>query len=261
MLKLHILERGKGTPVVLLHAFPIDSRMWDAQVAELSAHYRVLTPEYPGFGRAEVASAAWTVDDVADALREQLAAMNALPCVLGGCSIGGYVSLAFARRHPGDLKGLILVDTRADADAPAAKENRQKMIDLVREKGSKAVADQMVPKLLAPGAPESRPDLVQKIHQMTDHVPPLAIEHALMALRDRPDSTPILPKIQLPVLIVVGESDQATPPDLSKAMAKEIPGAALTIIRGAGHLSPLEQPAQVNLAISSFLGKVTSQPR
>lgn len=253
---MNIAERGKGIPVVLLHAFPLNSRMWDAQVAELPSKYRVLTVEYPGFGQSAVGSA-WTMDELADALREQLAAAGALPCVLGGCSIGGYITLAFARRHPGDLTGIILVDTRADPDAPAAKENRQKMIGLVRENGTTAVAEQMVPKLLAPGAPEKRPDLVQKIHEMADRIPPLAIEQALSAMRDRPDSTPILPKIQVPTLIIVGESDQATPPELSQMMAKAIPGATLTVIRGAGHLSPMEQPAQVNHAMTSFLKTVS----
>jgi pimeloyl-ACP methyl ester carboxylesterase len=255
MPKMNLPESGNGPAIVLLHAFPLDSRMWDAQVAELASRWRVITPEYPGFGRSPLGSP-WTMDDIADALHQQLAEAGALPCVLGGCSIGGYVALAYARRHPGDLKGLILVDTRADADAPAAKENRQKLIDLARSKGTPAVAEQMVPKLLAPGAPEKRPDLVHKLHQMADRTPSEAIEQALTAMRDRPDSTPILPKIAIPVLIIVGEADQATPPELSEAMAKAIPGATLTIIRGAGHLTPMEQPGQVNHAIESFLSRL-----
>src|SRR5205814_3542423 len=109
---------------------------------------------------------------------------------LGGLSMGGYVAMSFARRYPKSLQGLMLFDTRADADSPATREAREKSIALAREKGSAAIAEQMVPKLLAPGAVEGRPELAGAVREMAEACPAKTIEHALAALRDRADSTP-----------------------------------------------------------------------
>lgn len=273
---LHYEDRGTGSgpPVALVHAFPVDGRMWAAQLADLSAAgHRVIVPDVRGFGRstdpadadgerdapvteAPLTEASLTVERIADDLRAVLAAAGALPCVVGGLSMGGYVALAFARKYPGDLAGLILMDTRADADGPQAKEGRQKSIELVREKGPKGIADQMIPKLLAPGAAEGRPEVAKAVRGMIESNSARGIERALGALRDRPDSTALLATIRVPTLVVVGDGDQVTPIELARVMADGIPGATLAVIRGAGHLSAVEQPSQVNEAIRSFLGGV-----
>jgi pimeloyl-ACP methyl ester carboxylesterase len=225
--------------------------MWEAQIEALSDRYRVIAPDLRGFGQS-VSSELFTVRSLAEDLHALLREIRALPCILAGLSMGGYVALAFAKSHPGDLRGLALIDTRAEADAPAARENRDKMIQLVREKGAKAVAEQMLPKLLAEDTVKHRQDIVHRLRRIMESQTPLTIAHALVALREREDYTGDLPSIAVQALIIVGEHDAITPPSVSEAMSKAIRNPTLVVIRRAGHMAPMEQPEDVTLALRRF---------
>jgi pimeloyl-ACP methyl ester carboxylesterase len=248
---LHYEESGQGTPIVLLHGFPLDSRVWEKQRSALSDRFRVITADLRGFGKSASADA-FTLAALADDAHALLAAIGALPAVLGGLSMGGYVSLEYVKKYPSDLRGLMLIDTKAEGDTPEGKEARNKMIDLVRTKGSAAVAEQMMPKMLPPEAIASRPELVRQLRSIMESCPPLTIEHALSAMRDRPDHTADLASIAAPTLIVVGDADAITPPKAAQTMHDGIPKSQLVVIKGAGHMTPMEQPEQVNRAIRDF---------
>ncbi|HEX4793115.1 MAG TPA: alpha/beta hydrolase [Humisphaera sp.] len=247
----HYEERGNGAALVLLHGFPLDSRMWEGQLAELSSRFRVIAPNLRGFGKSSPASA-FSMDSSADDIHALLGKLNALPCVLAGLSMGGYAALSYVLRYASDLRGLILIDTRAEADTPQGKENRQKMIESVRASGSKAIADQMEPKMLAPDTLSHRPEQVRALRQIMEACPPTTIEYALSAMRDRPDRTDDLTSVKTPTLILVGDADAITPPAMAQTMHEKIGGSKLVVIQGAGHMSPMEQPAQVNRAIRNF---------
>jgi pimeloyl-ACP methyl ester carboxylesterase len=251
---LHLTDRGHGPALILLHGFPLDLRMWSAQLDALSAKHRVLAPDFPGFGKSQP-SAPFTMESLADAVHAMAVEdLGSDPhFVLAGLSMGGYVSLAYARKYAKTLRGLILVDTKSDNDTPEAREGRDKMITTVREKGAVAIGDAMQPKLLAPDTDKARPQLVKRLREMTDSQSPLTIEHALTAMKSRENQTPHLPSIQTPTLIIVGDVDAITPPAVAEQMQKAIPNAELAIIRGAGHMSPMEQPEQVNAAMGRFL--------
>jgi pimeloyl-ACP methyl ester carboxylesterase len=244
-------EAGHGTPLVLLHGFPLDARIWAKQREALASKFRVITPDLRGFGKS-ASGATFSLEDLADDVHALLAELKALPAILGGLSMGGYVSLAYVKKHPADLRGLILIDTKAEGDTPEGKQAREKMIQLVREEGSSAVAEQMMPKMLAPDAEKARPGVARELRQIMENCPPLTIEHALSAMRDRPDHSSNLPSIAAPTLIIVGEHDAITPPKVAEAMHSAIPKSKLEVIKGAGHMSPMEQPEQVNRAIASF---------
>jgi len=252
---LNYADRGNGLPLVLMHGFPLDLRMWDAQIGELSSRYRVIAPDFRGFGQSK-STDPFTTESLADDVHALLEEISALPCVLAGLSMGGYVALAYVRKYPGDLRGLILVDTKATGDDAQGKQNRDKMIELVRSKGSKAVADQMLPKMLAPDTPRNRPAQAQALRHMMEACPPKTIENALVALRDRPDHSQALASIATPTLIIVGSEDAITPVPVADSMQKQIPKSQLAVIKGAGHMSPMEQPAQVNQVISRFMGEI-----
>lgn len=251
-ISLSYTDRGRGDALVLLHGFPLDSTMWDAQAEHLSANYRVIAPDFRGFGRSR-RSDPFTLDSLADDVHLFLDQLVALPCVLAGLSMGGYVAQVYARKYPKDLRGLVLVDTKAEGDTPQAKEGRNAMIELVRSSGAGAVAEALVPKLLAEGTLKSRPEIVRGLRGMIANCPPRTIEYALAALRDRPDLSGDLASIGVPTLIVVGDQDAITPPNFSEAMHKAIPNAKLEVIRAAGHMSPMEQPEQVNRAVEQFM--------
>ena len=241
---------------MLVHGFPLDSRMWEAQVGALSAGgRRVIAPDLRGFGQSR-SDAPFTLESLADDIHGLLGAVGAIPCVLAGLSMGGYVALAYAKKYPGDLRGLVLIDTKAEADTAEGKAGREKMIELVRNDGAKAVADQMMPKMLAKDAAEQRPQVAAALRRVMESVSPKTIEHALAAMRDRPDRSGELAAIKVPALVVVGDGDVITPPDVAEKMAQKIPGANLEVIRGAGHMSPMEQPEQVNRVLKSFLERI-----
>jgi 3-oxoadipate enol-lactonase len=249
---IHYQERGQGRALILLHGFPITSRMWEAQLDGLSSTHRVIAPDYRGFGQSPHAGP-FTIQSLADDVHAIASALGIKAFILGGLSMGGYVALAYARRYAENLRGLILLDTKADADSPDAKQNRNTMIQLATEKGSAAVADTMQPKLFAPDTLAHKPNIVKLYREMAESNPPITLAHALAAMRDRPEQTGMLKSIHVPTLIVVGDGDAVTPPSVAESMWKEIPGAQIATIRGAGHMSPMEQPEQVNAAINRFL--------
>jgi pimeloyl-ACP methyl ester carboxylesterase len=248
-------ERGRGLPLVLVHGFPLDNRIWESQVANLSDIYRVIAPDLPGFGKSQPPRP-FTMESLADTLHTFLTQIKALPCALAGLSMGGYMSFAYERKYPTTLKALILVDTKAEADTPDGKAGRNKMIETVRTSGSPAVAAAMMPKMLSPQSQQSRPQLVQQVKSIMEACPPQTIEYALSAMRDRNDYRDCIPSIAVPTLIIVGDADAITPPAVAESMHQAIPHSKLVIIKGAGHLSTMEQPEQVNQALRQFLATI-----
>ena len=236
-------------PLVLLHGFPMDRRIWNGLATGLADVARMVPVDLRGFGQSP-ATGPFTIDDLADDVHHLIDRIGQ-PCVVGGLSMGGYVALSLAERYPADLRGLILFDTKATADDAAAKVKRDEMIALARTAGPAAVADQMVPKLLSPVASAAT---VAAVRAMAESLSAAAIEHALLAMRDRPDRSAILRRIAVPTLCVVGEHDQPTPPAVMDAMRRQVPKAdPLVVIPAAGHLSPMEQAAAVAEAIRRFI--------
>jgi len=245
-------ERGRGLPLVLVHGFPLDNRIWEAQLSALSDKYRVIAPDLPGFGKSQPPKP-FTMESLADSLHAFLSQIKALPFALAGLSMGGYMSFAYERKYPTDLKALILVDTKAEADTPDGKTGRNKMIETARTSGSPAIAAAMMPKMLSPQSLQSRPQLVQQVKTIMEACPAQTIEYALAAMRDRNDFRDCCPSVAIPTLIIVGDADAITPPAVAESMNKSIPHSKLNLIKGAGHLSTMEQPEQVNQAMRQFL--------
>jgi 3-oxoadipate enol-lactonase len=237
-------------PVVLLHGFPLDQTVWSDLIAALPDRHLV-TLDLPGFGRSADVGAA-TMADFADAVRRSLAEHGLLPCVLGGLSMGGYVALDFISRYPNDVCGLILIDTKSAADDEAGRRGRDAMIQTVHAGGTGAVADQMLPKVLGPTTHRDRPGVVAFVRRMIVSQPPAGIAAALSAMRDRPDYTPALGKIAVPTLVIVGEEDGIAPVPGATAVGTAVAGSTLAVIKGSGHLSPVETPKAVADALARW---------
>lgn len=253
---LHYAEAGRGLPVVLVHGFPLDHRIWHEQVRELSSICRVITPDLRGFGQSK-SDSAFTIASLAEDLYVMLAQIRALPCVLGGLSMGGYVALAYQRSYPSTLRGLMLIDTRAEADSPEGRQGRDTMIQLARTEGSNAIAEKMLAKMMVRSG-ETHPSTAAEVRTIMEQCPALTIEHALAAMRDRADYSAGLSSIVAPTLIIVGDSDAITPPASAEAMHKAIAGSTLATIPNAGHLACAEEPLHVNRAIKQFLRTLAS---
>jgi 3-oxoadipate enol-lactonase len=244
-------QRGHGRNVVLVHGFPLDRRIWSDQFNALSSKYSVFLPDLRGFGRSHCEKPS-TIASLADDLHSTLKQSSALPCVLGGLSMGGYVSLAFARKYAADLAGLILVDTKSAADTAEQKESRDKMVELARTGGAEAIADAMMPRLIAADSP---PQVVERLKSIILDCPSLTIQHALAAMRDREDYTSVLEQLNVPVQIIVGELDAISPPPVAEEMCRRCRRGEMKVIPGAGHLAPIEAPELVARAIEDFLAR------
>jgi 3-oxoadipate enol-lactonase len=247
-------DAGVGEPpVVLLHAFPLSREIWKPQVEALSKGFRVLAPDLPGFGGTTGFADHPSVDRMADAVAEFLDALSVTqPVVLGGLSMGGYVVLAFARKHRDRLRGVILADTRAEPDDAAGKANRDKMIAFAKEHTAADVVEQMLPKLLGDETRLQRPNVVAEVRRIGSVQSVDGIVKALQALRDRPDARPGLTNMDFPAVVIVGAEDTLTPPSVARPMADSL-RAVVDIIPGAGHLSSLEKPAEVTAVMQRFL--------
>ena len=241
--------------LVLIHGFPLTSEMWRPQVDALASQsLRVVAPDLPGCGGTP--GAVSSVDDAADAIAAFITEIGARRVVLGGFSMGGYIAFAFARKHAAMLRGLILVDTKAESDTDEARQGRYAMAERVRAEGTSVVIDAMIPRLLSDATRSDRHEVVQQVRDIASRVTVDGVTGALHAMAERPSSVEDLPRISVPALIIVGEHDVITPPSDAEAMASAIPESKLVLIREAGHLTPLEQPDEVNRAIRSWLGSL-----
>lgn len=253
--RVRVLEAGGGWPVVLLHAFPLSADMWRPQLDRVQDGCRLIAPDLRGFGpSAGALDGPATMDTMADGVEAVLDALEIDRAVIGGLSMGGYVTFALYRHHPGRFSGVVLADTKATADTPEGREARRKMIDLVRAEGAGAVADQMIPKLLGETSQRERPQLATTVRALIEANGPEGIAAAIEAMMGRPDSTPLLPSISVPALIVVGSEDTLTPPADAEAMQRKLDRSRLVVLPQAGHLSNMETPDAFSQALTDFLG-------
>jgi 3-oxoadipate enol-lactonase len=239
--------------LVLLHAFPLSARLWEPQLVLAQHGWRIIAPYLRGFDDAGRDPSASSMDDYAGDVIDLLDALKIDGAVFGGLSMGGYVTFALLRHAAHYFRGLILADTRSQADSPEGVEGRKKMMALVREKGPAAVAVEMMPKLLGETTRRERPEIEAHVKDMVLANSSEAIAGAITALMTRPDSTPLLATIRFPTLVVVGAEDTITPPAMSEELQRAIPGSQLVTIPRAGHLSNLEQPEAFNAALARFL--------
>jgi 3-oxoadipate enol-lactonase len=256
------LEAGAGWPVVLLHAFPLEAEMWRPQLERVPQGWRFIAPDFRGFGRSvpaergsfgmdlstEARSA--KVEDYAADVFSLMDSLKLDDAMIGGLSMGGYVAFAMYRQAPRRFAGLVLADTRSQADTPQAREMRQQQRELLRTQGPRGLADQSLPKLFSDAAD---PSVIERTRAMIESAPPEAIDAAMVAMMARPDSTPGLADIACGALVVVGELDAITPVADAEAMQRAIPRSTLCVIPGAGHLSSLEQPEVFSRALGDFL--------
>lgn len=260
--RLHYADVGGNAtatmpPVVLLHAFPLHSAMWAPQLACLSAAHRVIAPDLKGFGASDAPDdlAGYTMLGYADEVAGMLDGLGVERVVLGGLSMGGYVALAFLRQYPDRVAGLVLADTRAAADTADVFERRTDQQDQVAREGTTALIEVLLGGLLCDNTKSHRLELVEQVRRLMAN-PAAGFIGALEAMKHRPDATEELASIAVPTLVVVGEDDALSPPDVARRMQEAVPGAELAVLPRAGHLSSLEAPDEFNAAVTDFLERM-----
>jgi 3-oxoadipate enol-lactonase len=248
---------GDGRPVVLLHAFPLNSGQWEEQIDALSGRYRFVVPDLKGFGGSDAPedAASYSMDDYADSVAGLLDELGLQKVTLVGLSMGGYIAFAFLRRHRDLVDSLVLADTRAEADPPEGKEKRSKQQGMVRSEGTSGLIDALSGALIAEATLNGKPDVVDRLRKLMDN-PPAGFVGALEAMKNRPDSSGELSAIDVPTLVIVGEKDGVTPPDAARTIHDGVSGSEMVVIPDVGHLSNLEAPEDFTAAVEKFLSKL-----
>jgi len=253
---LTVHTAGAGRPLVLLHGFPLDHRMWEAQ-APLADHVRLIAPDLRGFG-GSTAEVATSMEQLADDVAALLAALHVTtPAVICGLSMGGYVAQHLAVRHPDRVAALVLVDTKLEADTAEARAARADLAAKVGRLGQGILADAMIPRLLAGSAAARglphRAAIEETIRRTILEQPVASIQAALGALGGRPDMTEAMRHVRVPTLLIVGAEDAITPPECLERAEEIMPCSRLLIVPQAGHMTPLEAAAVFNAAVLEFL--------
>ena len=221
-----------GLPVVFIHGFPFSSEMWKPQVEDLN-EFRLILYDVRGHGRTHPGDGQYTVEYFVDDLIALLDHLVIRKAVLVGLSMGGYIALRAVERHPDRFRGLVLCDTKSDADTNDAKIRRSDQGKLVKTKGIPAFTQDFLKAVFLPESFKKHPEAIDLIRKTIEKTTPTALVGTLIGLAARTDTTPSLPAIQMPVLIMVGEGDKVTPPASSRAMREKIKSSELHIIPNA----------------------------
>jgi len=229
--------------------------MWEPQVSGVGSIYRIIAPDLRGHGDSPAPEGVYTMDEMADDVLELLGTLHLDgPVVLGGLSMGGYVALSMVARYPERIRALMLMDTRAAADAPDAAQKREEMAQTVIAAGNPGpVVESMLPRLFARKTLEDHPKRVEPLRTVMERNTARGIAGALRGMAIRPDRRGDLGAIRVPTLVLVGEEDVLTPPSEAQALADAIAGARLEVVPEAGHLAPFENSAVANAVILRFL--------
>ncbi|MFD7083151.1 alpha/beta fold hydrolase [Streptomyces sp. NPDC059918] len=246
-------------PLVLLHALPLDSSMWDGTAAALRARGRqVLTPDLCGFGSAPLPHGSPSLDLVADALARELDRQGAGEVALAGCSMGGYVAMAFLRRHPDRVRALALLAARSTADGAEAAAGRLRFAEAVLDDSARpGLVTATTPSLLGATTRARRPDLPARVTDLALAARPRSVAWAQRAIAARTDSTAALRAMEVPAVVVIGAEDGLVSLDEACATAGTLRHGRLAVLPGVGHLAPLEAPE----ATAEILADLLAQAR
>jgi 3-oxoadipate enol-lactonase len=250
--KLHYVERGRGMPVVLLHGFPFDHTIWQAQVEALHDSFRLILPDLRGHGQSPTPAGAYRMDLMAQDVFALLDDLNVERAVWVGHSMGGYITMAALRTAPERITGIGLVATHPLADPEDRRAGRLATADKVLTEGSSLVAQTMIKTIFAPGFDLDSPP-ARRLFDLMSRTPLLGIAGAQRGMAERPDSVETLRNVRVPAVVIAGLGDQIVAPDMMLQMARDIPNARLVEIAGAGHVPMIEQPDATTAALRALL--------
>lgn len=257
---LYYEEHGQGLPVVLLHGFPFNHTIWQAQQAALSDAARVIAPDLRGHGQSPAPEGEYAMDLMASDVLALLDRLDVPRAVWVGHSLGGYIVMAALRLAPERIAGVGLVATQPLADGEEKRIQRRESAELALENGSADTAFSMMSQIFAPGIDGTSP-LAQSVYDIMVNTPPTGIAGAQRGMAQRPDSSDTLRGLSVPAVIVAGVDDKIVERDTTRAMAALIPGVQLVEVEGAGHMPMLEQPEQTTGALRSLIRMVSVQER
>lgn len=250
--EIHYTKAGKGNPVVLLHGFAEDSRIWNDLAKDLKEKYLLIIPDIPGSGRSAMLKGdAVSMNDYAASIKTIIEAEKLTSVIMIGHSMGGYITLAFAEKYPGMLRSVGLFHSSAYADDKEKAEIRKKAIAFIRENGASAFLKTSIPGLFkdAEKNREQVDDLLKKGESFSNE----ALIQYYEAMIARPDRTHILKQLSVPFLFIMGEHDKAVPFQHSLEQS-QLPGHSYVyILRKSAHMGMLEEKDRCSEILANFL--------
>jgi 3-oxoadipate enol-lactonase len=244
---------GDGLPVVFIHGFPLSSRMWRRQADVIKSTCRPLTLDLRGHGESDKPDVAFTIDTLAEDVLTLLSELKMGKAVFVGHSMGGYVTLRAYSLGPSAFAGMVLVNTRAEADSPEAMKARFETANRVRTGGGATFRRDFAERLLSDMSKVHKPELHSELRKILEESPDVMMARSLEAMASRPDSSSLLPHIDLPTLIIAGAEDKVIPLAAAQALKAGIHGSRLVVIGEAGHMVNMEEPEAFNSELVEFL--------
>jgi 3-oxoadipate enol-lactonase len=254
--QLSYLRAGEhhAPKLVFLHAFPLSNEMWLTQIEEFSSSFDCIAPNFRGIGESTPFETKPSFKMIADDLKLLLDHLQIFEQVtLCGLSMGGYCAFEFLRAFPDRVGKLILCDTRPDADDEGARKTRNDLLEFTLRNDATSIVNKMLPKLLGSTTRNEKPEIAAKVQELASPHRPENLAAIIQALRDRRDSTDLLPNIKMPTLVISGEEDEISTPEIMRAMAEQIPDSKFASIAKSGHLANLENTRAFNAALNDFL--------
>lgn len=245
---LHYTTNGVGKTIVLIHGFCEHSTCFNEQVFLLKAHYNVITIDLPGHGQSPVMTS-FTMNDVADEVKKILDAEKISSCVMIGHSMGGYVTLAFAKRYGQLLKGFGLMHSTANADTEERKAKREQAIRLISENGAEVYVQSFIPPLFAEGF---SPAIIAERQKLNSNLTAETLKACLTAMKNRDDSNTFLAETTLPIAFLIGKNDALIPAQDMLRQAASAKTAMITLLTESAHMGMLEEPQKVEEGIRAF---------
>ncbi len=255
---LEVQDGGSGTPLFLLHGFPLSSGIFDAVRPVIQRAGRMVTVDLRGFGLSDAPECRYGIPDLAEDVIRVADRLGLDRFVLGGHSMGGYVALQVAAEHRDRLSGLVLVDTRAAADGESAAERRREAAAAIRAGGRETFLDGLLPGLVGRSTRERQPELLDELRDMAAGVPDHVLTACLDGMRARPDRRSLLGELDLPALVMVGAEDELVPVEEARATAEALPRGRLKVVPEAGHTPTVERPVVAGDAIAVFVRGIPS---
>jgi pimeloyl-ACP methyl ester carboxylesterase len=255
-LSVFLEGNSKNKSIIFLHGFPYDHTMWKAQIEELSEKYFCVTYDIRGLGESPVGDGQFTIESFVDDLEIIIDQLKLVKPVLCGLSMGGYISFRALEKYQNNFSAVILCDTRSEADNNEGRLKRAAAIKRINSEGLAAFAKDFITNCFGDNYKQHNKNEFEKRIAKSSAFDPVGVKGSLLAMMGRNDTTEYLSKVKIPALIICGELDALTPAAVMKPLAEKIIGSELVIIKNSGHMSPIENPKDVNEAITKFLDRL-----
>ncbi len=241
--------------IIFIHGFPLDHSMWKNQINALEENFYCVAYDVRGLGKSTVDSGQYMLEFFVEDLLAIIDELKLVKPFLCGLSMGGYIALRAVEKKQELFNGLILCDTKPEADSDANKLTRAANIKMIEIEGNEKFSEMFVTNCFAEETPAAQPQMFNNFLDIAKKSNPVGVKGCIIAIMSRTDTTSFLHKIILPTLVICGAYDKLTPPPLMRSMAEKITGSEFASIPAAGHMAPLENPSCVNDLIGGFLNR------